>query len=293
MTDPSTTVFIGAGAVATALARRMADRGYPIAGILSRTKASADALARVVGAPLASSRFEDLPADSRWILLCVPDDSLPEVVAQLEALDHPWAECLVAHTAGVLSSGVLHPLSEKGAATISMHPVQTFTSTSSPDVVEGVAFTLEGNEQAVAAMTTIVRDLGAHPLRIDPEHRTQIHLAASMASNFFVTLIAAAVDVLQHTRLSEDEALALLRPLVRSTWQNLEQNVPQNALTGPIQRGDQITIKRHLEALSDERPALGSLYKTLARETAHLAVRSGRLTSEEATLVLSVLDESL
>ncbi|MCA9675046.1 MAG: DUF2520 domain-containing protein, partial [Myxococcales bacterium] len=59
------------------------------------------------------------------------------------------------------------------------------------------------------------------------------------------------------------------RVLFRS---NVAERGVAGGLTGPIRRGDELTVARHLDALADD-PSLVELYKALGRRTAAIAAR--------------------
>jgi len=293
MAIPTPIAFIGAGAMASALSRRLSARGYPIAAILSRSEAPAKALAERVGAPVASTALQDLPADARLILCCVPDAAVQSIAEALSALQHPWAVCTVLHTAGALTSEVLAPVAKRGAHTLSFHPVQTFTKDTPPDIFDGIRITLEGDAQGVATGHALVEALGSVPLVISAQARTQLHLAAAMASNFFVTLQALAADVAADAGIERGEAQALLRPLVAHTWGNLQVHPPEQALTGPIQRGDVETVTCHLQTLQARLPALVPVYVALAKETVRVAVGGGHLDAAQSEALFAALQTAI
>ena len=65
-------------------------------------------------------------------------------------------------------------------------------------------------------------------------------------------------------------ARELLAPLVLRTAANWAERGPE-ALTGPIARGDEATVERHLAALRDTAPELLPLYEALAERARELA----------------------
>ena len=99
--------IVGAGAMGRALALRLADRGYQIRAVVSRTRASAEALARAVGAPVASDRLSDLPADASLVALCVPDGDLADLAETLTGVQRAWSRTVVLHTSGAVGADVL------------------------------------------------------------------------------------------------------------------------------------------------------------------------------------------
>jgi predicted short-subunit dehydrogenase-like oxidoreductase (DUF2520 family) len=93
--------------------------------------------------------------------------------------------------------------------------------------------------------------------------RAAYHAAASIASNFLLTLEDAA-EVLLGTVGADRN---LLIPLVRATVENwVSLGVPA-ALTGPIVRGDEATVARQRAAVAERAPELLALFDALADRT--------------------------
>ncbi|HEX8298579.1 MAG TPA: NAD(P)-binding domain-containing protein, partial [Rubricoccaceae bacterium] len=141
--------IVGAGAVARALALRLADRGYPVLGVVSRTLGPAEALARQVGAPVASDHLGDLPAAAGLVLLCVPDSELPDLAETLTGVRRPWGQTVVAHTSGAMPAAVLDPLAAEGATALAFHPLQALTRRADAHALDGAYVGVEGEPQAV------------------------------------------------------------------------------------------------------------------------------------------------
>lgn len=286
---------VGAGAVGTALALRLADRGYPVRAVLSRTPDEARALADRVGAAVGTDDAAALPNDVRIVLLCVPDDAIAAVADRLAALDHPWARTVVGHTSGARTAAVLAPLAGRGAATFSAHPLQTFAPGTGPEAFEDIVVAVEGGEEAVLAGTGLARRLGARPVVLSAAEKARYHCAAVLASNGLVALMGVVQEILSSAGV-EGEAAALMAPLVEQTWANLKAGAPEGVLTGPVVRGDRETVAAHLDALRAEMPHLVPLYAALSTEMTRLAVRGGQLEGSTAEAVLrqlrAALDES-
>lgn len=297
-TDPSTAspiAFVGAGAVGTTFARGLRRCGYAVEAVLSRTVEDAEALAERVGASVADSSWDALPAAVRLVAVCVPDDAITPVAEALAAVDHPWSETIVAHTSGARTAAALAPLAREGAATMSFHPLQTFAPNTSPDAFEDIVVGLDGDDRAVAAGQTIARALGARPVRLAPEEKARYHCAASLASNGLVALMAAVEEVFAGAgpvTEGPSSALDLVGPLVEQTWANLERGSPEGELTGPVARGDDDTVQAHLEALVAETPHLVPLYTALSTELVRVAVRGGHLAPAQAETLLNTLREA-
>ena len=319
MIAPQETAFtiIGAGAVGRALARALASGGRAVETVISRNKGDARRLAEQVGAEIHGDSL-DLLADGRSasredtpnynsslpdeaaqaIFCCVPDDEIAPLANDLVEKSINWEGRLIAHTSGARTSEELQPLRERGADTISFHPMQAFPSADGGNRGHGGAeatlfkdifIAVEGTHAGVEWGMALARDLGARPVRLATEAKVRYHLAASIAANFMVTVMDAAQEVLGSSGLEEDQAADMLRPLIDQTWRNLEEMAPADALTGPIRRGDAGTVRRHLAALEAHHPHLLPLYKALGEATISLARRGG-LSKKRAKEVLFTLN---
>ncbi len=65
--------------------------------------------------------------------------------------------------------------------------------------------------------------------------------------------------------------------------------IGDQALTGPVARGDAGTVAAHLEALSRAAPEARAAYVAMARVTADRALAAGLLDPEAAEALLDVL----
>ena len=280
---------VGAGAVGRALGLRLAEHGYPIRSVVSRTRASAEALARIVGAPVASDRLGDV-GEAPLVLICASDDAVADIAETLTGARRRWTNTVVAHTSGALPAAVLDPLADEGARVLSFHPLQTIPRDAPVALLDDVYVGLEGDPRAVAAGIELAVRLGMRYLVLSPEAKARYHLAATMTSNFAVTLLGMVQEVLSSLDIGRDEAMALLAPLLQGTLGTLQASSPEDALTGPVVRGDLATLRRHGLALREHLPHLVPAYAALSVETVRLAVRSGRLDAERAERVLDLME---
>jgi predicted short-subunit dehydrogenase-like oxidoreductase (DUF2520 family) len=289
---PSPVAIVGAGAVGATLARGLQSCGYPVAAVLSRSTDTARTLADRVGASVADTVGTSLPPTVRLVFLCVPDDAIASVAEALAEVDHPWPDTIAAHTSGAQTAAALAPLARQDAATMSFHPMQTFAPDTSPEAFEDIVVGLEGDERALAAGETLARALGAWPVRLTPKEKVRYHCAAALASNGLVALMGVVEEVFgapQDTLAGTSSPADLVGPLVEQTWANLEGGSPEEVLTGPVQRGDEETLRAHLEALRAETPHLVPLYAALSTEMVRTAVRGGDLSPSAAEDLLAML----
>ncbi len=202
---------------------------------------------------------------SRAALLCVGDAAIPEAVATVAEAVPPLE--LVGHTSGVTALTALAPAAAAGAATFSLHPLQTAPDrdtdfTGCPCAISGSGAEALGFARALAGR------LGMRPFEVAEESRAAYHAAACIASNFLVALEESATQLLEATGVAG--ARELLAPLVLTTAANWSER-GADALTGPIARSDEATVSRHLAALRETAPELVPLYEALAERTRELA----------------------
>jgi predicted short-subunit dehydrogenase-like oxidoreductase (DUF2520 family) len=107
-------------------------------------------------------------------------------------------------------------------------------------------------------------------VEVDDADRAAYHAAASIASNFLVTLEAAAERVAATAGIDR----SVLVPLVRATVENWATLGARRALTGPVARGDEATVARQRSAIGDRTPELLPMFDALVEATRSLAVEA-------------------
>jgi len=137
---------------------------------------------------------------------------------------------------------------------------------------------VEGQPAAVKAAEEIAGRLKAKSFAIKTEAKTLYHASAVVASNYLVTLQGMAFRLLEAAGISAEDAFDVLGPLIEGTVSNIRKNGIANALTGPIVRGDVETVQEHINAMTEQTPALVPLYKLLGRYTVDVADARGSLS---------------
>jgi predicted short-subunit dehydrogenase-like oxidoreductase (DUF2520 family) len=233
-----------------------------------RVGGSLASAAAVAGLDVRQVGRDDLDAgcaEAEIALICVPDD---EIVAVAERVaTHAPRLRLVGHTSGATGLEALAPCVTAGAVPFSLHPLQTV-----PDdrvsLAGSPAAIASSDPAALATAAELAEALEMRPFEIPDDARAIYHAAASIASNFLVTLEESATALLGRTGVEDPRAL--LSPLVLRSAANWAERGGE-ALTGPIARGDTTTVERHLEALRTSAPELLPLYEALAARTRELA----------------------
>jgi predicted short-subunit dehydrogenase-like oxidoreductase (DUF2520 family) len=203
--------------------------------------------------------------EAEAVLLCVPDAAIAEAAASASASARRLR--FLGHTSGATGLEALAEVAGAGLAAFSIHPLQTIPDGDAE--LGGVAAAISGtDERALGFARELALALGMRPFEVPEDQRAAYHAAASIASNFLVTLEESAVELLR--RAGVEDPRELLAPLVLRTVANWSERGPA-ALTGPIARGDEATVARHLEALAESDPELLDLYRALEARTRALA----------------------
>jgi predicted short-subunit dehydrogenase-like oxidoreductase (DUF2520 family) len=229
---PRRMAIVGRGRVGSALARAFTEAGLEVEGPLGRG--------------------EQPTADV--VLLCVPDTEIATAAAAVDAR-------FVGHVSGATPLGELQ---------FGLHPLQS---------VAGAQTSLDGCGCAIAGSTPEALELARglalaarmEPFEIDDSARAAYHAAASIASNFVVTLEWMAERVAAVAGIAAGDARRMLAPLVRQTVENWAELGPQAALTGPVARGDELTVARQRRAIEDAAPDLLPLFDALVEQTRAVA----------------------
>ena len=241
---PATITVVGAGRLGTALAAALRAAGVEVRGPLGRGLA--------------------IEADA--ILLCVPDSEISGAAAAVAG-----AAPLVGHTSGATGLSALEPA---GAAAFGLHPLQTFAGGEPPERFRGAGCAVAGSTpSALDAAAALAARVGMRPFPITDGDRPAYHAAASIASNFLVTLQAAAEEAAAAAGIEPADARALLAPLVRATVEDWAALGPERALTGPVARGDEATVAAQRTALAESASRLLPLFDELTARTRLLAGR--------------------
>jgi predicted short-subunit dehydrogenase-like oxidoreductase (DUF2520 family) len=210
------------------------------------------ALAAALGAPSPLGRGADARG-ATVVLLCVPDSEIAAAAAAIEAGP------LVGHCSGATGLDVLAP-----HEAFSLHPLMTVPAGAPRDVLAGAGCAIDGSTpRALAVAEALASRLAMHPTRVADDDRAAYHAAASIASNFLVTLEGAAERLAAGAGVER----ALLAPLVRAAVENWAALGAEAALTGPIARGDEVTVARQRAAVAERAPDLLPLFDALADAT--------------------------
>jgi predicted short-subunit dehydrogenase-like oxidoreductase (DUF2520 family) len=252
--------------------------------------AVSEASLRRVAALLPDARVlqpEEVVRRADLVLLTVPDDALPGLVAGLAKTGVPMAGKLMVHASGRHGLGVLDPAVRLGALPFALHPVMTFTGRADDaDKMTGVSFGVTAPESLRLIAEALVVEMGGEPVHVADEMRGIYHAGLAMAANYLVTLVATSADLLREAGVASPERM--LSPLLGAALDNV-LILGDVALTGPVARGDAQTVAAHVEAIRALAPQALAAYLALGRLTADRAIAVGTLAPADAQELLGAL----
>jgi predicted short-subunit dehydrogenase-like oxidoreductase (DUF2520 family) len=261
---PGAFALVGPGRAGTAVALALAARGWQPVAVAGRSLDAPSTWAAAARLAAPAVVVADAGREADVVVIATPDAAIANVATALAPSLRAGA--LVVHLSGASTlhelDGVL--LARPDVEVGSLHPLQSLPSA---DVgrrrLAGSWCAVDGSPR----VEKIALTLGMRPFRLDAAHRVRYHAAACVASNHLVALLGQVERLAAHAGVPFEALL----PLVRGTVENVDELGPAAALTGPVARGDDATIARHVDALPyDERDG----YEALVREARRLAGQS-------------------
>ena len=251
--EDTSIVFIGAGNLATNLAKALYDNGFRIIQVYSRTEESARALAQVVEATYTTD-LSSVVTDAQLYIVSLKDAAfvqlLPEIVAGKE-------NALWVHTAGSIPMDVWADKVNRYGV---LYPMQTFSKQRVVDFQHIPIFVESNSEADTRFLKAVASVLSKQVYEATSEQRKSLHLAAVFICNFTNHMYALAADLLEKYNLPFDVML----PLIDETARKVHELTPHEAQTGPAVRYDENVISNHLAMLADS-PALQEIYKLMSK----------------------------
>lgn len=241
--------IIGAGKVGGALAKSLKQAGCTIGQVWSNTFENAEQLAGIVSAS-AVNKLEELEGGDNLYVIAVKDDHIAEVASKLNI-----GNKLLVHTSGIASLGSLKSGSERVGV---LYPIHSFTENENTGLDNAIVLIEAEQDNDLVDLKEIVNLINGKAMVVEQDARQTLHLCAVFCNNFPNHLLAIAERILKDKGLE----LSILQPLIKETYNKIEQTQPLQAQTGPAKRGDIKTIEKHLERLEDY-PEIQNIYKLL------------------------------
>jgi predicted short-subunit dehydrogenase-like oxidoreductase (DUF2520 family) len=212
------------------------------------------------------------------IIISVRDPQIDEAleeVAGAAAQGRITRGTVVLHTSAIADPAAIRRLTSTGYPGGTFHPLVPFTDPDlSADLLRHGWVGLDGDIAARNAARRLAGHIGARTLDIPPGQKPAYHAAAVISSNFPVVLASIASHLLHEIGVPDASAHQAVESLMSGAMMNMQRALPDDALTGPIVRGDAETVGRHMRALQAHPEAL-NLYRTLSIAALEIAVRRG------------------
>lgn len=224
---------IGAGRVATHLAKGLYACGYIIHQVYSRNLAIASELALTINA-CAVNTMTQLDKNVDLVIFAISDQAIEEVAHQLSLY---LSDVLVIHTSGSTALKVLSMYPRRGV----FYPLQTFSLEKDVNW-QSIPVLLEANsDQDLTQLKEIAHNLSNKVYCYDSAQRLSLHLAAVFACNFSNYCY----DVAHQITQKKEVDFSLLHPLILETAQKATVCIPKEVQTGPAKRHDEKILQLH------------------------------------------------
>ncbi|MDE0233684.1 MAG: DUF2520 domain-containing protein [bacterium] len=229
---------------------------------------------------LAETRVEQVgrlsPCD--LILLGTPDDAIEETALRL-ASDPPPAG-VAAHLSGFASLARLEALEQAGLEVGCLHPLQTLPSPQrgAAALAGSTAAITARSEKAGALLHSFAQSLGITGFCLEDRFKPLYHAGAATVALGVATALGVAADLFEAAGVSFSQS----RGLATRALENCFEMGPDQALTGPVVRGDRGTITGHLRAAEAVSPDLAHQYRLLGRTAAHRAGPKGESSETDS-----------
>jgi predicted short-subunit dehydrogenase-like oxidoreductase (DUF2520 family) len=212
------------------------------------------------------------------VIVCVRDPQLDETIGEvtIAATDGRIARgTVIVHTSAIAEPAGLGALTQGGFPSGTFHPLVPFSDPEvSADLLRKGWIGVDGDVAARNASRRLAGHLGARVLEIPPGRKPAYHAAAVISSNFPVVLASVAGHLLHDIGIPDASAYQAVESLMSGALANMRQALPDDALTGPIVRGDAETVGKHLRALQGHPTAL-EVYRSLSAAAVEIARRRG------------------
>ena len=229
-------------------------------------------------------------------MICVQDQWVTKVVEELILHEQDQVFSAV-HCSGILPLDVLAPLVEINAdrgRTLGiddggnpgnefnkiavLHPLVPISSQTIS--AENILFDAVGDPELLLIFEHWCMEWGARFLKVNAHQKKVLHTAAVMSCNYLTTLYGMVGDFLEAEQFNKLEVRQILAASMGRTLEQLNDLPVEQAMTGPIIRGDIDTIREHLAILNHDQQRL-ALYKNLGNSTIDMISEFEHKPSEE------------
>lgn len=252
--------FIGGGKVGFSLGKYLKENKLNVSGYYSKNVDTIKSAANFTHSKEFYSLLE-IALESDILFITTTDSEIKSVWENLKKLS--IKNKIVCHCSGALSSDIFEGRENLNVFGYSVHPLfpikDKFESYKS---LSKALFTIEGDSEKLNLIKSLFQKTNKVK-EICKRDKVKYHKGAVIVSNFVLALISMGIKDLEECGFSEEEAINALYPLIKNNIENIKENGVYKALTGPVERDDLDTIKKHLD-VSKENDR--DIYKLLSRK---------------------------
>ena len=286
--------IIGAGRVGITFAAailKLNNPGLKLTAISSKSEQSLKKAEKILGEKLLGvavfKNNTECAKTADCILISTPDDIIEKVAMEIVNTSPDMIKGkLFIHFSGAKSLKVFSSVLKTGGIAASMHPIKSFASIKDSiatlgGTIYGVTYPENKNSKTKDYINFIIAALGGKIIEVSDSKKSMYHASACVASNYLVSLINYAVKIHESIGIKPEDSINGLAGLIEGTVANIKKLGPQNALTGPIARGDTGTVKEHMENFKlFMKPGDEIMYKVMGIQTAKIAFGNGWIKKE-------------
>lgn len=251
--------FIGAGRVGVSLGKYLMEKGRKVSGYYSLSLESAKWAAEFTNTTYYES-LQEVISSSDMILFTVPDYAIQEVWEEAK----PYISgMIVGHCSGLHSSKIFSDAGDNGNYAYSIHPLFAISSKeNSWKEFSKILFTIEGDEKYLHTIEEMFQSMGNRTRIISAENKIKYHAAAALSSNYMTALFFMAQKLFLECGFEEKEAAEELYTLSKGNLDHILEQGCVKALTGPLERNDIDTVRKHIQSLD---PKMRAVYQENAK----------------------------
>jgi len=261
--------IIGPGHVGRGLFRAFRASGVEVVGLHGK---------RPSAVATSSGEIPRAASQANVILVCVRDSQLDDAIQEVAVAAKDGRvsrDTVILHTSAIAEPAGLVAPSSSGCPGGTFHPLVPFSDPDvSADLLRKAWIGIDGENAAKNASRRLAGHLGARTLEIPPGRKPAYHAAAVISSNFPVVLASVAGHLLHDIGIPDASAYQAVESLMNGALANMKQLMPDDALTGPVVRGDAETVGKHLRALEGKEPAR-EVYRALSKAAVEIARQRG------------------
>jgi predicted short-subunit dehydrogenase-like oxidoreductase (DUF2520 family) len=229
---------------------------------------------------------------SQLYLLAVSDRAIAEVAGAV--MQVATTRPVLVHAAGAMAPAEpFSALSVRPRGMGLLHPLRSLAGGAADQALTGTVFAVAGDDAGKQAARALAERIGGVVLDLGDEGGAdalaRYHAAAVLVANHSVALVDAGVELLVGLGLAPGEAARSLAALLGSTASNLQTLGLPAAITGPVARGDEGVVSRHLSALETAgRADIAELYRVSGRRLVEIAGQKRQMSQEERARLLAL-----